>query len=327
MDELWQRYRTFWTPVLIGLGIFLVGVIAVHVISEDPEVEASRMEAAEGRLAKMKQPDARTSSVLKGRAEAFQANVLGGATAAAATWATRLNQTGTTYDDVISAGAEQALRASILRGAPEEVARNAKTLAGYFEDDEVAADKAYKRFQRTLEQQRETLRTGDANVAWAALLQDVWADLRIRANRADVELSPIADQLGFASISSVSSATLPARVLNLALTARVADIAIREGVESIDSIQIATNVDPGSPDDFMVLWPVEIVLTGEIGTIRHIMDMLTVPTSPVPLEYARLMQPKAGGSDGSRGLIQFSMKASSVVIRPQADLKLDAEEE
>ena len=29
MDELWQRYRTFWTPVLIGLGVFLIGVIAV----------------------------------------------------------------------------------------------------------------------------------------------------------------------------------------------------------------------------------------------------------------------------------------------------------
>jgi len=327
VDELWQRYRTFWTPVLIGLGVFLVGVIAVHVISDDPEVEASKMDAAEARLRKMKQPEARTTSALKSRADAFQAQVLGTAETAAATWAARLNQTGRKADDLVGAGAEQALRASILRGAPDEIARNPKALAARFDDDEVAADRAYKRYEKTLERQRETLRTGDANVAWAGLLSDVWADIKVRANRADVELSPIADQLGFGSISSVSAATLPARVLNLALAARVADIAIREGVESIDSIQIPTNVDPGNPEEFMVLWPIEIVLTGDVGTIRHLMDMLTDPTNPVPLDYARMMQPKAGGSDERQGLIQFSMKASSAVIRPNADLKLDAEEE
>jgi hypothetical protein len=37
MDELWQRFRTFWTPVLWGLGIFLAGLIVVHVITDDPE--------------------------------------------------------------------------------------------------------------------------------------------------------------------------------------------------------------------------------------------------------------------------------------------------
>ena len=42
MDELWQRYRSFWIPVLIGLGVFLIGLIAVHVISDDPEVEGKR---------------------------------------------------------------------------------------------------------------------------------------------------------------------------------------------------------------------------------------------------------------------------------------------
>ena len=49
MDELWQRYRTFWTPVLIGLGVFLVGVIAVHVISDDPDKAKARMTSAESK--------------------------------------------------------------------------------------------------------------------------------------------------------------------------------------------------------------------------------------------------------------------------------------
>ena len=29
MDELWQRYRAFWTPVLWGVGVFLAGLIVV----------------------------------------------------------------------------------------------------------------------------------------------------------------------------------------------------------------------------------------------------------------------------------------------------------
>ena len=43
MDELWQRYRSFWTPVLIGLGVFLVGLIVVHVVSDDPEAANSKL--------------------------------------------------------------------------------------------------------------------------------------------------------------------------------------------------------------------------------------------------------------------------------------------
>ncbi len=327
MDELWQRYRTFWTPVLIGLGVFLVGVIAVHVISDDPDKAAGRMRSAENRLEKMKRPDSRKTALLKGRGEAFKEHVMGIADATAAGWAQRLNQAGASVDDVVAAGAEQALRASIVRGAPEDVARSAAALAERFDDDDVAAGKAYKRFNRLLAEHQDTLRTGDPNVAWSRLLSDVWTDLRIRANRADVEISPIADQLGFGSISSVSRATLTARVLNLALIARIVDIAIREGAESIDSIVIPTNVDPGAPDEFMVLWPVELTLTGEMTAVRRLMDMFTDPANPVPLEYARQMQPKARGSADRSGLVQFSAKVSSALIRPAADLKLDAEEE
>ncbi len=327
MDELWQRYRTFWTPVLIGLGVFLVGVIAVHIISDDPDKAAGRMRAAEARLRKMKSPDPRKTTLLRTRGERFKADVMGAADSTALGWAERVNQTGREIDDVVAAAAEQALRAAILRGAPEDVASSATALGARFDDDPVAAGKAYRRFQQLLAQHQDTLRSGDPNVAWAGLLNDVWSDLRLRANRADVEISPVADQLGFSSISSVSRATLPARVLNLALVARIVDVAIREGAESIDSIQIPSNVDPGSPEDFMVLWPVDVALVADMATVRHVLDLLTDTAHPVPLEFARLMQPKAGRSGGGTGLVQLSLKASSALVRPAADLKLDAEEE
>ena len=41
MDELWQRYRGFWTPVLWGVGVFLAGLMVVHMLTEDPD--AGRM--------------------------------------------------------------------------------------------------------------------------------------------------------------------------------------------------------------------------------------------------------------------------------------------
>ncbi|MDJ0520439.1 MAG: hypothetical protein QNJ90_00035 [Planctomycetota bacterium] len=327
MDELWQRYRTFWTPVLIGLGVFLVGVIAVHVISDDPDKASSSMSRKESRLRKMKQPDSRKTSLLRTRGEALKANVMGAADSAALGWAQRVNQSGAEVDDIVAQAADQALRAAILRGAPEDVASNANSLGARFDGDAVAAGKAYRRFQQTLAGHQDTLRTGDPNVAWSRLLSDVWSDLRIRANRADVEISPIADQLGFSTIGSVSRATLPARVLNLALVARVIDVAIREGAESIESIQIPTNVDPGQPDDFLVLWPVDIVLVGDVTTVRYLLDVLTDPANPVPLEFARLTQPKASRTAGRSGLVQLSLKASSALVRPAADLKLDAEEE
>ena len=37
MDELWQRYKGFWTPVLWGVGVFLVGLIVVHMMTGDPD--------------------------------------------------------------------------------------------------------------------------------------------------------------------------------------------------------------------------------------------------------------------------------------------------
>ncbi len=327
MDELWQRYRTFWTPVLIGLGVFLIGVIAVHIMSDDPARSKARMVTAESALARMKRPSSSTTSVLKTRGEAFKLNVMGSGEPGSIGWAARLNQALTEVDDVVGYGAEQALRAAIVRGAGEDEARSARMLKARFDDDDVAADKAYKRFRRLVAQHRETLRSGDPNVAWSRLLSDVWGDLRVRANRADVEIGAVAGQLGFASISSVSRATLPSRVLNLALVARIVDIAIREGAESVDAILIPSNVDPGGVDDFLVLWPVELTLVAEMSTVKHVLDMLTNSANPVPLEYARLTQPKQGGTARRAGLVQFNVKASSSLIRADADLRLDAEEE
>ncbi len=331
MDELWQRYRTFWTPVLIGLGVFLVGVIAVHVLSDDPVRAKARLTKTENQVGRMKAPARRKISLVKERGEALRRDVLGAEDSAGDArvrgWGLRLNETGVESRDVIGAAAEQALRAAILRGAAEDIARSPQQLKARFEDDDVAAGKAYKRFRHLVEQHRETLRTGDPNVAWSKLLSDVWTDLRVRANRADVAIGPIAEQLGFGTISSVSRATLTARVLNLALVARLVDLAIRERAESIDAILVPTNIVPGRPGNFLVLWPIEMTLVADDVAVQRLLQMLTEPEHPVPLDYARLSQPKTGGTARRPGLVQFNLKASSALIRPAADLALDTEEE
>jgi hypothetical protein len=316
VDELWQRYRTFWTPVLIGLGIFLVGVIAVHILSDNPEKAKLRMRSEESKLKNMQMPDPRKARTLKERERVLKEDI--------GAWSARLNQTGGEQVEVVVAAAKQALRAAILRGASDEVAEKHSVLAQRFDDDEVAAAKAHLRFTRLLEQHDERLRTGDPNVAFSRLRDDVWSELRVRANRADVELN--AEQLGFGAISSVSRATLPGRVLNLALVARVCDTAIRYDVDSIDNVQVSTNIEPGSPDDFLVLWPVDISMVGDMAAIKQVLDVLTDPQNPVPLENTRLAQPKRKGTAGS-GQVELSFKASSVIVRPDVDLNLDAEED
>lgn len=313
MDELWQRYRTFWTPVLIGLGAFLVGIIAVHILSDNPARAQDRMQQGDRRLKRMLMPDARKATVHKERGDALAADNVG--------WATRLNQTGEASQDVVDAAAEQALRAAILRGAEAQEASVPARLKSRFEDDEVAAHKALLRYERLRAQHVEALRGGDPNVAFSRLLSDTWNDLRVRANRADVELN--AEQLGFGSIGSVSRATLPGRVLNLALVARICDAAIRHGVESIESVQVPANLEPGSPEDFLVLWPVDVVIVGDLAAVRHVLDLLTDPAHPVPLESSRIAQPRRSGA--GTGIVELAVRASSVIVRPDVDLNLDSE--
>lgn len=319
MDELWQRYRTFWTPVLIGLGAFLVGLIAVHIASDNPKVARGQMAKAQTKVRNMKQPSPQKARLVSDRGEALRKE--------ARTWAVQLDQAGGRSGEEMIVASEQALRAAVLRGAPEEEARNAERLKARFDDDAVAADKAYKRFLKLSADHEKALQTDDPNVAGSQLLSDVWDELRVRANRADVEIGPAASQLGFGSIGSVSRATLTSRVLNLALIARIVDTAIRSGVELIDQIQVPNQVDPGSPQDFIVLWPVEVVMVGDMGAVKQVLDLLTDPANPVPLEDSRLVQPKKAAAGARRGMVQLSLKAASAIVRPDVDLNLDQEED
>jgi hypothetical protein len=239
-------------------------------------------------------------------------------------WSQRLNQTGGEQADVVSAGVEQALQASILRGATPTEAANLSTFKERFDDDDAAAEQALRRYQRALQRHTETLRTGDPNVAFSRLLSDVWTDMRIRANRADVELN--ADQLGFGSISSVNRGTLTGRVLNLALAARICDVAIRHGAVAIENVQVPPNIEPGSPTDFLVLWPIDVVILGDAAALKRVLDLLSDPANPVPLGNTRLAQPRRGAREGS-GIAELTVRASSVVVRPTVNLNLDSEED
>ena len=317
MDELWQRYRAFWTPVLIGFGVFLVGLIAVHIASENPEVAASQLRKEQSKVKNMKQPDPGKARVLKARGEELRTQTRD--------WAQRLDPSGGNPGDELQVSVEQALRAAILRGAADDEASDPQRLKARFRDDATAADKAYKRFNALKDVHLEALRSGDPNVAGAQLLSDVWNELRIRANRGNVEIGPSALQLGFGSIGSVSRATLGSRVMNLALVARIVDTAIRNDVERIDAITVPSVVEAGSPQDFLLLWPIEVSMVGDMAAVKQVLDMLTDPANPIPLDNARLMQPKK--SQGRRGLVQFNVKASSAIVRPEVSLNLDQEEE
>ena len=53
MDELWQRYRTFWTPVLIGVGVFLAawalgGIVAFVIRTAKGRFASATFDARRG---------------------------------------------------------------------------------------------------------------------------------------------------------------------------------------------------------------------------------------------------------------------------------------
>ena len=196
MDELWQRYRTFWTPVLIGVGVFLVGIIAVHIITKDPEAQKRGLIADQSSLRGMKRPE-------RGVAEQLR-KLTGDLDAQATSWATRLDTSRSAGEQLLEQGVDRALRAAILRGASDAEARDTARLAARFDDDEVAAARAARKFATLKPQSIEQLRSGDPNVAFGGLKSEVWTALRVRANRADME---IADALGFDAIASVNRAT------------------------------------------------------------------------------------------------------------------------
>lgn len=327
MDELWQRYRTFWTPVLIGLGVFLVGVIVVHILSDDPEQGQRAVRSAKKKLAAMQVPPNNVATTLRRRGEELREDLVGPEGSTTGGWAARIDQVDGDHKNLVAVAAEQALRAAIVRGAPESEASSPAALKARFGGDEVAAEKAYRRFSRLVEQHAEQLRSGDPNVAFSRLLSDVWSELRIRANRADVEFEPQAEQLGFGNIASVDRATLPARVLNLALVARLVDVAVREEVERIKLVKINGTIEPGDPNDFISLWPVTLSLEGDMAAVKQVLDLLTDETSPIPLETTRLSQARRRGGQAPDGLLEFSVTASSALVRPDVGLRLDLEED
>jgi len=322
MDELWQRYRTFWTPLLIGLGVFLVGLIVVHVMTDDPHSLQVAVEGESNRLSKKVEP---TKKQLKN--VPANAKVLGTRVAA---WADRFDAGKS--DQILAAAVGSALDAAILRGvAPSALAAavaqpdapaSAEALAR-FDDDAVAAGRALARFQAIQQDRLGLLQSGDPNVGFARLLSDIGSELRIRANRADVDLR--ADMLGFGSVVSVSRAGLLQRLLNLALVAEVVDLGIRSGLRSVDEIRFDKRSANAVGEAFLRQWPVTITVQGDAASLEPILGYLTDPTRAVPLTQALLTQPPRGSP--LEGIVQLTVTAASVVVRPEVGLELDQEEQ
>jgi hypothetical protein len=167
----------------------------------------------------------------------------------------------------------------------------------------------------------DLLRTADPNVGFGRLLDEVWSELRVRANRADVDLE--ADRLGFGGVSSVTRSTLPQRLLNLALIARVTDIAIRSRVQSLDDVRFETRAN-GGPESFLLEWPVTFTMTGTMDQLRPVLASLTDPVRTSPLYGVTMAPPRRAPKPG---LVEMTVTAVSSRVQPDATLDLDVEEE
>ena len=315
MDELWQRYRTFWVPVLIGLGVFLLGVIVVHIITDDPDEHRRKLQSETRKVRSMQQPTRNMTSQLKERGRTLRTNI--------GNWSQQVDQSQTLGKELVTSGAAQALRAALLRGAPDDEALSAT--AARFDDDPAAAQRARQRFRTAMEHHTELLTGGDPNVAFSRLLSEVWTELSVRANRADMEL---ADNLGFGAVSSVNRATLPGRVLNLALVARIVDNAIRNGMTAVEQIGIETLARVGTANDFLTRWPVRFSMVGPFGAIEHVLSDMTDPKHPTPIvDTTTISQPTSRRGGATSGLARLDISLASTVVRPGVDLGLEGREE
>lgn len=303
MDELWQRYRTFFRPVLMGLGVFLLGLIVVHILSPDPEEAAVAADSAEARLRGLQEPGERVASTLADNAERFGTSVkrLGEALDASAAG-----------KDAIAHAVEQTLTAAILRGGGGSAA---------FDGDAAAAAEAQQEYDRLVKDRIALFRASSPNVAFSALLADVWGVLRTRANRADMDID--ADLLGFASITSISRAELPRRLANLAVVTRITDVAIRNGGVSLDDVRFENRPTPG-PDAFLQEWPVTVVVTGRTRCVEAILEMLTDARQPLPVGPAAVNQPRRGKP--GLGIVELSVTVDCLAVNPSAGLDLAREE-
>jgi hypothetical protein len=307
MDELWQRFRTFWTPVLWGVGIFLAGLIVVHVVTDDPEAAAKANENTAKQLKKRVTP-----SPAQIRAARTSADELSGRVAA---WAKRIDQRRGLDQDPYEASVAQALRAALLRGtSPADPAA--------FDGDTAAAAQANARYQSLLTDRLALLKSQDPNVSFSRLKADVVSELALRANRADVDVSD--EEFGLGAVASVDRADLPRRLQNLALIATVVDAAIREGVRSVDAVTILQPEVHGAhagPEGFLQQWPVKIDMTAAPGALAALLNLLTDPAAPTPLGWTTW---KAAGKVD--GFVKAEWKVYSVRVNPQAKLGLENEE-
>ncbi len=324
MDELWQRYRSFWTPVLIGLGVFLVGLIVVHVMTDDPEDWNRRVEAEKSSLKRKQEPSNEKIKNAKANKVVLEERVLD--------WAKRLDQAELAQpnEKVVDAVVTDALISSILRGIDPDVLRGAvadpetpasKRILAPFDEDSTAAGMALTRYEEIRQKRLNLLLTGDPNVGFSRLLYDVWSEFKVRANRADVELK--SDVLGFGGITSVTRAVLAQRLLNLALLSRIVDLSIRQGAQAILEVRLEQRNNPLGDDIFLREWPFTVTLRGDIDAVRPVIELLTDPERPIALSHLALTQPPR--SKPEEGQVQLQATAASVLVRPAASLDLDTE--
>ena len=289
MDELWQRYRAFWVPVLYGVGAFLFGLILVHAFTDDPETGRSQNEAKAKSIQKRTAP---TSAQIRGAKENTES-----LKARTAKWAATLDQRHGDGNDALEAYVTQALRAAILRGA--DTADEAR-----FDGDASAAAQAAARFEQLKKERMESVRAQDPNNSFSRIRADVVQELLHRANRAD----------------------LPRRLANLALVATILDVAIREGVRSIDSVNLMPadpTITAQGPDAYLAMWPVKVEFSGPPATVTAVLNTLTDPERPTPLGTTSLKSvPRS-----KDGLVKAEIKAYSVRIQPDAPLGLESEGE
>ncbi len=306
MDELWQRYRGFWTPVLWGIGVFLAGLIVVHIVTDDPEAgvrsNSNAATAIKGKIA----PNPAQIRAAKESGDELERRVL--------SHAKTLDQRHGDAEDALESFAMQALTASVLRGS-----RPADPAA--FDGDSAATAQANARYQQLLDDRLKGLRSQDPNVSYSRLKADVVQELLIRANRADVDVD--AEEFGLV-VTSVDRASLPRFLANLALVATVVDIAIREGVRSVDAVTILPSEIRGSvesSDPFLQEWPVKVDLSAPPETLGAILRALTDPKRPTAFGSTSWKQ-----ITNKAGLVKGEFKLYSVRVRPSAALGLEKEE-
>lgn len=307
MDELWQRYRTFWVPVLYGVGAFLAGLIVVNAVTADPEAGRSQNDARVRNIKSFVAPSPTQVEGARRNRDALAKEV--------ARKASLLDQR-RGAEDAVEAYLTQALVAAHLRGSdPADVRR--------FDDDPVARDQAASRFGQRKADFLRVLRDQDPNVGFSRVRADVDAELSLRANRGDIDIAPQAEGFGLASVTTVDRAELPRRLANLALIAQVIDIAIREGVRSIDAVTILPPENRGTvqgPNEFLAEWPVKVDFTGTPEAVRAVLNVLTDPARPTPLGSCSLKQ-----VNKRDGLVRAELRAYSIRVRADVAPSLEVE--